>query len=253
MSSKMLAVYIGDTPFVCCVCGTRHRGIGKRLDTVTACFYELAHEAGAHAPDGLQRRRRRPNLYEPYARWKAADLTRVIWPESMGSDIDLKLDQYRHALAADTREMGVAFLKSVIADWRAQQDAKEKDLWASEHKPDIKVRGRFGITICPKDEASYNRTSLQSLETAMLMFKDPSVASIASTVSREMECVELDWTDVRKPARMLLVKDMDDDKAPKLDECYLLGKDYWFQKVPRRVGTIKEAEAYLTIQKLTNR
>jgi hypothetical protein len=253
VSEKMLAAYMGGTSFACCMCGTQHRGIDKGLDTVTECFYKLVREVGACAPDGLQRKRRSRNIYEPYARWRAADLTRIIWPESMGSDIDLKLDQYRHALAADTKEMGIAFLKSVIADWRAQQDAKENDLWASEHKPNIKVRSHRGVAIYPKDETSYNYASLQSMKTATLMFKDPSVASIASTVSHEMECVELDWPDVRKPARMLLVKDPDDDKAPKLDECYLLGKDYWFQKVPRRVGTIKEAEAYLTIQKLTNR
>lgn len=245
----MLGAMLSNAGFRCCVCNNSHRHLngGKPSEE---CFFGLVREAGGEAP--YQRRRRRSFTPGGPATksWSPQELSAIVWPTQFSKTRLLELGEYKHALAADNKEAGLEFLKSVMNEWVQRNWREEQEAWLAPMVPEnIRVSdGHYGVGL--RNTSTGGEVRLHDVKTATLLMKDASVGRLLAALADGSSCVAFEWLDVTKPAKLLLnIK----GGVGKEDATgvYLFTRENRLQFIPKLVNTIGEAEAALKQDLLT--
>lgn len=250
-SEKMLGAMLSNAGFKCCVCTNSHRHLNGGQPS-EECFYSLVREAGGEAPySGRGRRRRSYNTNAtPTKSWSPQSLSRVLWPAQFPEIRKLDLAEFKHALAADNKDAGLEFLKSVIEEWTQRNWRDEQEAWLTSAAPvDVTMEStHYGLTLI--STASGAVAGLNAVKTATLLMKDASVGRLLSTIASSSTCVSFEWLDVTKPAKLLLNIKGGVDKEDATG-VYLFTQQNRLQFIPKMVKSIAEAEEALKQDLLT--
>lgn len=244
----MLGAMLSNAGFKCCVCAGAHRQLNGGLKPAQECFFALVREAGGNAPTSRKHRRGYSPGGPATASWESQVLSKAVWPDNFRLVRTLLLADYKHALAADTKDAGLAFIKGIIEDWEKRNWNEEQEAWLTSAAPEsVKCVDKYGGLFVSNEGVD---AALSDVKTATLLMKDASVGRLLSSIAHTSACVAFEWLDVTKPAKLLLEIRGDSDKED-LTGVYLFTKENRLQFIPKKVKTIKEAEEALKQDLLT--
>jgi len=248
-SEKMLGAMLSNAGFKCCVCNGSHRHLNGGQPS-EECFFSLVREAGGDAPHRRQRRRSFTAGGPATLSWSPQTLSKVVWPTKFSEMRTLQLAEYKHALAADNKEAGLEFLKSVMEEWRQRNWREEQEAWLTSMVPEnVKLISEYrGLQLA--DESRTCGATLSDVKTATLLMKDASVGRLLATIANESSDVAFEWLDVTKPAKLLLNIRGGVEKEDSTG-VYLFTKENRLQFIPKMVKSIAEAEEALKQDLLT--
>lgn len=243
----MLGAMLSDAGFRCCVCTATHRHLNGNQPS-TDCFYALVRLAGGDAPEPRRRRRSYSPGGPATKSWSPQPLSTLLWPEQFPDSRTLQLAEFKHALAADTKEAGLEFLKGVMEEWAQRNWREEHETWLVPMVPtNVEIStGYRGLTLTRGGKDA----GLNNTKTATMLMKDASVGRLLSILADSSDCVAFEWLDVTKPAKLLLnIKGTVAKEDP--TGLYLFTQENRLQFIPKMVKTIQEAEAALAQGLLT--